>query len=57
MYNEHALPSGEVLTITSEGDHPNKPWQVTCWAADGEHRWTKDFDNELDAQAEFVRFQ
>jgi len=58
MYEEHTLPSGETITITSDGDHPRKPWQVCCWAAgdEGECRWTKDFVTEAEARTEYVRF-
>ena len=58
MYKERQLLSGEIITLTDEADvkHPTKPWQVTCWDAVGEHRWTKDFATLKKAEAEYVRF-
>jgi hypothetical protein len=56
QYKEKELPSGEIMVLTSKGDHPRKPWQVACWAADGEHRWSKDFATQAEAEAEYVRF-
>ena len=57
MYKEHVLPSGETITLSSEGDHPTKSWQVCCIADDQEEiRWVKDFATQEEAEAEYVRF-
>lgn len=56
MTKKHTFPSGEVLTMTDEGDHPRKPWQVACWTEDGECRWSKDFATQAEAEAEYTRF-
>ncbi len=56
MEKEHLLASGEIIWLTSKGDHPQKPWQVACIANDGEVRWMKDFATEIEAEAEYMRF-
>lgn len=56
VFKEHTLPSGNIISLSSEGDHPTKPWQVVCCEESGEVRWSKDFATQEEAEAEYVRF-
>ncbi len=57
-YKEKTLPSGDIITMTAlTRDHPpNRPWEVTCWPAEGNHRWTVYFATKEEAEVEYRRF-
>jgi len=55
-YKEHTIASGEVISLTYPGDHPKKPWNVSCWDTNDECRWSVNFASEAEAESEYIRF-
>lgn len=57
IYKERIIgSSGNLITLTNQGSHLQKPWQVACYDSEEECRWVRDFVTQEEAEKEYIRW-